>query len=110
MPDDDFKKILLSAVDESLSSLGDSSKQAIFYHLESSFNLKKENIPSNLTEFKYALEGIFGTGATYLEKLIAKRLCEKLGLNFDDVENLDFLNCMDAVKKRTKSSGEYSIP
>jgi hypothetical protein len=43
---------MLAAIEEGLSSLGDSPKDAIFYHLESSFQLKKEDIPSNLTEFK----------------------------------------------------------
>jgi hypothetical protein len=40
LPQNDFSKILLSAVEESLSSLGDSSKQAIFFHLETSFKIK----------------------------------------------------------------------
>jgi len=85
-----FSKLLLSAVEEGLSSLGDSPRQAIFFHLETSFNVKKEHIPSNLTEFTKALEGIFGFGAPYLEKLIIKHLYEKLGLEFADEENGTF--------------------
>jgi hypothetical protein len=100
-----FRKVLLSAVDESLSSLGDSSKQAIFYHLETSFNIKRENIPSNLTEFSKALEGIFGPGAPYIEKLIVKRLYEKLDLGIDDSDSLDFPECVNSVKKRITPRG-----
>lgn len=106
MPANNFSKILLSAVEESLSSLGDSPKQAIFFHLEASFKIKKENIPANLTEFAKALEGIFGPGASYLEKLIIKRLYEKLGLDFEDAECLDFLECVCNVKKRLVHKGE----
>jgi hypothetical protein len=95
-----FSKLLLSAVEEGLSSLGDSPKQAIFFHLETSFNVKKEHIPSNLTEFTKALEGIFGFGAPYLEKLIIKHLYEKLGLEFADEEQWNFLECVDKVKKQ----------
>jgi hypothetical protein len=101
-----FSKILLSAVEESLSSLGDSPKQAILFHLEASFNLKKEKIPTNLTEFTKALEGIFGPGASYLEKLIVKHLYEKLGLKFEENAGLDFLQCVDSVKKRILLEGE----
>jgi hypothetical protein len=42
-----FSEILLAALEESLSSLGNSPKQAILFHLEASFNIKKEHIPEN---------------------------------------------------------------
>jgi hypothetical protein len=96
----DFNKILLFAVDEGLCLLGDSSKQAILFHLEDSFQLKEENIPSNLTEFKKALDSIFGPGATYLEKVIVKRLHEKLGLRFEEGKNTDFLEYVETAKSQ----------
>jgi hypothetical protein len=106
LPQNNFSKILLSAVEESLSSLGDSPKQAIFFHLEESFKITKEKIPANLTEFTKALEGIFGPGASYLEKLIVKRLHQKLGLRFENGEPMDFLECVENVKKRLMYKGE----
>jgi len=90
----------MSAVEESLSSLGDSPKQAIFYHLESYFKIKKENIPLNLTEFAQALERIFGPGASYLKQLITKRLYEKIGLQLEEEQCKDFIQCVDNFKKR----------
>jgi hypothetical protein len=100
LPQNNLRKILLEAVDEGLSSLGDSPKQAIFFHLETSFEVSKDKIPTNLTEFAKALEKIFGPGASYLEKLIVKRLYEKLGLEFEEVENWDFLEYVNDVEKR----------
>lgn len=100
MPPTNFKKILLVAVEEGLSSLGDSPKQAIFFHLETSFKIRKDNIPANPTEFAKALEKIFGPGASYLEKLIAKRLYEKLGMEFEEIENWDFFEYVNNVKQR----------
>jgi hypothetical protein len=100
LPKIDFRDVLLAAVEESLSSLGNSPKQAILFHLETSFKIKKEGIPENVTEFAKALEKIFGPGAVYLEKLIAKRLYEKLGLDFEDEESTDFIECVDHIKKR----------
>src|SRR5208337_4939517 len=106
---DDFNRILLSAVDEGLCLLGDSSKQAILFHLEDSFQLNEENIPSNLTEFKKALDSIFGPGADYLEKIIVKRLHEKLGLPFEEGKNADFLEYVETAKSRIIKKGEITL-
>jgi hypothetical protein len=97
----EFDNILLSAVDESLCLLGNSSKQAILLHLETSFQVKEENIPSNLTEFKKALDSIFGPGASYLEKIIVRRLHEKLGLRFEEGKNIDFLEYVETAKSES---------
>jgi hypothetical protein len=105
----EFNKILLSAVDEGQGLLGDSSKQAILFHLETSFQVKEENIPSNLTEFKKALDSIFGSGADYLEKIIVKRLHEKLGLPFEEGKKTDFLEYVKTVKSRTLEKGEITL-
>jgi hypothetical protein len=102
LPQNNLRKILLEAVDEGLSSLGDSPKQAIFFHLETSFEISKDSIPANLTEFSKALEKIFGPGASYLEKLIVKRLYEKLGLELEEVENWDFLEYVNNAKKHLR--------
>ncbi len=99
MPNNELRKTLLEAVEDGISSLGDSPKQAIFFHLENSFQIGKKEIPANIYEFSKALEKIFGPGATYLEKLIVRRLYEKLGLEFKEVENWNFLEYVDNAKK-----------
>lgn len=99
MSSDNFERLVLVAVEEGLDSLGDSPKQAIFFHLENSFEIGKSKIPKNLTEFAKGLEEIFGPGAFYLEKLIVKRLYEKLGLEFEEGETWNFLDCVDNAKK-----------
>jgi len=109
LPQNNFSKILLSAVEESLSSLGDSPKQAILFHLETSFKIKKENIPVNLTEFAKALEKIFGPGASYLERLILSRLYEKLGLEFENSEGVDFLKSVENMKKQLACKEGYAV-
>ncbi len=74
----DIEQLLIEAVDEALSSFGSSSKEAIFYHLEESFKVKKEEIPSKTQPFMDALEKIFGPGTTFIEALIIKRLDDKV--------------------------------
>jgi hypothetical protein len=77
MPNDEFEKFLVEAIDESLSSLGESPKQAILFHLENTFNIKKQEISNNIDGFDDALKKTFGPGAHFLEALILKKLGEK---------------------------------
>jgi hypothetical protein len=101
LPKQDFEKLLLEAIDEGLSSLGESSKQAIYYHLEKSFNLKKQEIPYSIEAFTGAIEKIFGLGANFLEILIMKRLYEKMGRNFKlrTSKNLEFIEYITAARQ-----------
>src|SRR3989304_7537998 len=77
-----FEELLAEAVDEGLSSLGDSAKQAIYFHLEKTFSIEKQNIPNKFEEFTNAIEKIFGLGAKTLEIRIIKSLYEKVGRDF----------------------------
>ena len=90
MPKRDFNKLLLEAADEGLSSLGESAKQAIYFHLEKRFNVKKQKIPFKIEAFVDGIENIFGVGANFLEILIIKRLYEKIGWVFEWDESTDF--------------------
>jgi hypothetical protein len=101
---DNFSRVLLFAIEEGLSSLGNSPREAIFYHLETSFQLKKEDIPMNLNEFEKAIEKMFGPGTMYIEKLITRRLYERLGLNFEDSTN-SLLVCVEDAKKLLSPKG-----
>jgi hypothetical protein len=110
----DFDQLLLEAIDEGLSTLGESSKQAIYFHLEKSFNIRKEEIPEKIEVFAYAVEKIFGFGANFLEILIMKRLYEKLGHGFKwcKQEDFTFVEYVAAAKRnfleknRTRKSAE----
>jgi hypothetical protein len=72
-----FRKLLMEAVDESLSTLGETPKQAIYFHLQESFNIVKQDIPDKIDEFTFAIEKIFGEGAKLLEIEIMRSLHEK---------------------------------
>ena len=96
-----FKKLLLEAVDEGLSSLGNSSKQAIYFHLEKTFKIKKQDIPNRIEEFTNAIEKIFGHGAKILEIQIMKLLYEKVGHDFEyfpEKDELLFTEYVSAIK------------
>jgi hypothetical protein len=74
----DFQKLFLEAVDDAFSSLGDSARQSIYFHLETRFSLPRDEIPNRLEDFENGLEKIFGAGTKFLEILIMKRLYEMI--------------------------------
>ena len=90
-----FNEFLLEAIDEALSSLGQSSKTAIYYQLETMFNIKKQEIPNRIDDFARALKKLFGLGATHLEILFMKSLYAKVK---DDQE---WVSCEWVVPKVT---------
>jgi hypothetical protein len=96
-----FDKILLEAVDEALASLGDSAKQAIYFHIESKFKISKKEIPSHVGVFAEGLEKIFGAGAKFLEILIMKKLYERVGspLEWNTSKELEFVNYVEAARR-----------
>jgi hypothetical protein len=96
-----FETLLLEAIDEALTSLGDSARQAIYYHLEDKFKITKNEIPNRLKDFTDGLEKIFGLGARFIEILIMKKLYEKIGkpLEWNESKELLFFEYIKAAKE-----------
>jgi len=112
-----FQKIMLEAIDEGLSSLGNKSKQAIYYYLEKTFKIKKEEIPFKIEKFTKVIEEIIGPGAKLLEIEIMKQLYRKAGRNFkysSKQKDLTFTEYLTAtrtfyVKKSNSSRNENAV-
>lgn len=102
-----FEKLLMEAIDEGLFSVGESPRRAIYFHLEKSFDIRKEDIPKKIEVFEDAIEKIFGFGADFLEVLIMKRLYEKIGGVFELEEASDFAfsEYVNAVKRHLLEKG-----
>jgi len=75
-----FEQILLEAVDEVWSTIGEGIQTSIYVSLESKFKIKKHEIPQRVNEFVDALHRIFGIGARYLEILLMESLHSKMKL------------------------------
>lgn len=101
MPEKDFDELLLEAVDEGLVSIGESAKQAIYFYIETVFNIKRHEIPSKIEDFAAALETIFGLGANCLEVLIMKHLYEKVKgiIPLHEPKDFTFAKYVAAVKQ-----------
>jgi hypothetical protein len=96
-----FEKLLLEAVDDGLSSLGDSARYAIYFHLKVVFKVSKRDIPYKIEKFADGIEKIFGLGAKPLEILIMQRLYEKVGgiVEYPKQKDLVFIEYVAAVKQ-----------
>lgn len=105
MTSKNLQKTILDAIEEGLATLGESPKQAILFHLENTFKLRREEIPKNLTEFKKALEKIFGPGTPYVERLILEKLYSKLTLTPKN-EHLDLLNSVEFLRRHFSHLGD----
>ena len=91
MSNRDLDKLLFEAIDEGLSSIGESFKQAIYLQLKKGFNVKKHEIPYKVEDFAREIERIFGLGADFLEILIMKNLYGKVGRTAYLLEPKDFV-------------------
>jgi len=96
---DDFRRVLLEAVDEALLALGDSVRKAIYWHLENRFSIKRDEILDKLGEFNKALEDMLGAGADILLKIMVKRLYVKLNISFEEKPEWNFKDYVEYAKK-----------
>jgi hypothetical protein len=77
----EFNQLILEAIDESLSILGDEPvKSAFYYHLKKRASIKRDDIPERLETFHEVLTELFCNGSVILERRISKKLYERLGL------------------------------
>jgi hypothetical protein len=90
----DFDRILLEAIDEGLTALGDGGKYMVFFYLERNYSIRKHDIPKNPEAFVKGLEKIFGAGTTVLEKMIVKSICSKLGIDYEEREGQGLVDCI----------------
>jgi len=86
-----FEECLSEAVEEELSTLGETVKQIIYFHLQTTFKIAKEEIPQRIEDFADAIERILGEGAKILEIQIMKRLYKKLDKTVISVSDRDVL-------------------
>jgi hypothetical protein len=102
----DFDKILLEAVDEGLSFLGESGKHMVLFHLERNYSISRYEIPKNPEVFIAGLERIFGAAASVLEKIILKCMYSKLGLKYEEKEGQTLTDCLKEVAAAIERSSQ----
>jgi len=76
----DFETIITKAIDETLSTLGDSVKQSVYVQLKNNFGIRKKEIYLNIDVFTKALEIMFGKSSLLIEIKIISRLHKQVGI------------------------------
>jgi len=102
-----FNDALLKAIDLALHSLGKSSKQALYFHLETTFHLCGMEIPGKVEEFDRAIRLIFKGGAVYLERSILEKLCEDLGVKFEEKYVVDFVEAISKLRSMVSERSPF---
>lgn len=77
----DIHTQVVECVDAALKQLGPSISQALYFHLENKFGIKKEEILNQPEAFSKALHSIFGAGANVIERLIVQKIKDKFKLH-----------------------------
>jgi hypothetical protein len=97
---DRFDEALLEAVDESLVALlGEIGAATMYFHIKRMSSLEKSEMPRRLREFSLAIADIFKESAPAVEKPILRKLCEKLGLDYESVKDLRFQAALETARQ-----------
>ncbi len=78
-----FDGFLIEAIDEALISLGEPVKNTLYFQLENSFGIPKNEIPKRIDDFIVIIHKIFGLGASRLEIRFMKNLHAKINVTVE---------------------------
>lgn len=99
----EFRGILLEDIDYGLGVMGEIVRQAIYERIEKDHGLKRTEIPERLEAFHKALESTLGMSAKTVERLVAKNIYQRLGLNFTPRPEWTLIEYVDHAKTTSKS-------
>jgi hypothetical protein len=95
-----FDQAFLDCIDEALSILGNEPKQAVYQYLSTIHSLDREQIPDRVDEFSADLRKALGGASKVIERLILKKLFQKIGSTFREVPDLEFTDYVMEAKRR----------
>jgi hypothetical protein len=78
-----FDNLLVQAIDESLSSLGEPVKNGIYTKLMQCLDITTDEIPDHIEDFSRVIHKILGLGASRLEILFIKKINQKAGIEIE---------------------------
>ena len=109
-----IRRAVVEAVDHGLLALGEIVRETIYWRIEQSYQLKREEIPENLDAFYKALQELLGRGAEIIRSLIAKDFYGRLDLKFTGHENWTLVDYVRNARvtlgsSRTRDSHERLV-
>ena len=95
-----FGQIVLEAIDESLSVLGDEPRRAVYQYLATIQSLQREDIPEKLEDFSQGMKKALGGASSVLQKVMLKKLFQKIGSTFKEAQEFDFVDYVKEAERR----------
>jgi hypothetical protein len=99
-----FDEVLSEAIDQALTSIGESVKNILYYHIQTKYFLKPEDISKNPDLFVLALKSLLGKGSSHLEELILKKVCEAYKLDWGSLVNDKFEESIKLIRQKISNS------
>jgi hypothetical protein len=104
-----FNQVLLESVDESLGVLGDEPRKAMYEYLMTIHSLPRDEIPGRTDDFISGLKRALGSASGVIEKLILKKLYQRIGTSFHESEGLEFQDYLDDARRRFEVTRQHKI-
>ena len=95
-----FAQLLLGCVDEGLSVLGTEPRLAVYQYLSTICSLQREEIPDKVGEFADGLRKALGGASRVMERIILRKLFQKIGSTFKETPGLEFAECVIEARRR----------
>ncbi len=80
--------------------LGDEPRQAVYQYLATIHSLQKENIPQKLEDFSQGMKKALGGASSVLQKVMLKKLFQKIGSTFKEAQEFDFVDYVKEAERR----------
>ena len=92
--------MLLESIDEALSVLGGEPQQAVYQFLQTICGIPKLEIPDRVNDFAIGLKKAIGGASKVIEKLILRKLFEKTGSVFREIQDAEFTDYVADAQRR----------
>jgi predicted CopG family antitoxin len=99
-----FSQVLLECVDDGLSVLGNEPRKAVYQYLFTIHSLEREQIPDKVDEFASGMKKALGSSSRVIERLILKKLFQRIGSTFREVQDLEFADYVKDARRRFEAS------
>ncbi len=95
-----FAQLLIACVDEGLSVLGTEPRLAVYQFLFTICSLQREEIPDKVEEFAAGLRKALGGASRVMERIILRKLFQKIGSSFKETPVLEFAEYVIEARRR----------
>ena len=103
----EFNDVLVASIDETITDLlSRTVVDALYAHLQTNHSISRDEVPYRLDTLFTTLEKIFGAGSQTITRVIARKFCLKLGLEFTGNPSRTLLEYVDEAKVKLQNSSK----